>query len=121
MSRFRAMMKTTAARLSALYLMLFTICALVLVFYMTVLPSAHADDTDGDAINEEVESLGQAYQRGGIVGLVRTIDRRARQPGANLYLVSPTPTAASLPAMSRASRPAFCRQRAGQSAPITLR
>ena len=40
------------------------------------------------AVNEEIESIGQAYERGGIAGLVRSIDRRGRQPGAYLYLVA---------------------------------
>mgnify|MGYP001546524167 FL=1 len=35
MATLRAIMKTTAARLSALYLILFAICAVLLVFYMT--------------------------------------------------------------------------------------
>ncbi|MEK1850472.1 MAG: HAMP domain-containing sensor histidine kinase [Phyllobacterium sp.] len=88
MSRFRAMMKMTAVRLSALYLLLFTVCALVLVFYMTSLSVRLLTTQTETAINEEIESIGQAYQRGGIVGLVRSIDRRGRQPGAYLYLVA---------------------------------
>jgi hypothetical protein len=85
MSRFRTMMKMTAVRLSALYLILFTICALVLVFYITSSSVRLLTAQTETAINEEIESIGQAYQRGGIVGLVRTIDRRGRQPGAYLY------------------------------------
>ncbi|MDR6633783.1 signal transduction histidine kinase [Phyllobacterium sp. 1468] len=88
MSRFRAMMKMTAVRLSALYLVLFTICALVLVFYITSSSVRLLTTQTETAINEEIESIGQVYQRGGIVGLVRTIDRRGRQPGAYLYLVT---------------------------------
>ena len=41
-----------------------------------------------ETINEEVQGLGNAYQRGGLPLLVRTIERRARQPGANLYLIA---------------------------------
>jgi signal transduction histidine kinase len=88
MSRFRAMMKMTAVRLSALYLLLFTVCALVLVFYMTSLSVRLLTTQTEAAVNEEIESIGQAYERGGIAGLVRSIDRRGRQPGAYLYLVA---------------------------------
>ncbi len=88
MSRFRAMMKMTAVRLSALYLLLFTVCALVLVFYMTSLSVRLLTTQTETAVNEEIESIGQAYERGGIAGLVRSIDRRGRQPGAYLYLVA---------------------------------
>ena len=80
MSRFRAMMKMTAVRLSALYLLLFTVCALVLVFYMTSLSVRLLTTQTETAVNEEIESIGQAYERGGIAGLVRSIDRRGRQP-----------------------------------------
>ena len=37
MQKLAAIMKTTAARLSALYLLLFAISALILVYYMTSL------------------------------------------------------------------------------------
>ena len=88
MSRFSAMMKMTAVRLSALYLVLFTVCALGLVFYMTSLSVRLLTAQTESAVNEEIESIGQAYERGGIAGLVRSIDRRGSQPGAYLYLVT---------------------------------
>ncbi|EJM98934.1 HAMP domain-containing sensor histidine kinase [Phyllobacterium sp. YR531] len=88
MSRFRSLLKMTAVRLSALYLLLFTICAIGLVFYMTSSSVRLLTSQTETAINEEVEGIGRAYQRGGIAGLVRSIDRRGRQPGAFLYLVA---------------------------------
>ncbi|MEP7456814.1 HAMP domain-containing sensor histidine kinase [Phyllobacterium sp. SB3] len=88
MSRFRSLLKMTAVRLSALYLLLFTICALGLVFYMTSSSVRLLTSQTETAINEEVEGIGRAYQRGGIASLMRSIDRRGRQPGAFLYLVA---------------------------------
>src|SRR5262245_38611748 len=41
-----------------------------------------------DTINEEVQDLGRAYERGGLSLLARVIEVRARQPGANLYLIA---------------------------------
>lgn len=81
-------MKTTAARLSALYLLLFAICATFLVFYMTSLSERMLASQLQETINEEMQGLASAYQRGGLPLLVRTIERRARQPGANLYLIA---------------------------------
>jgi signal transduction histidine kinase len=86
--RLPASFRTTAARLSALYLLLFGICAIGLVFYMTALSVRMLTSQTQDTINEEVVGLANAYQRGGLPLLVRTIERRSRQPGANLYLIA---------------------------------
>lgn len=86
--RLPAIMKTTAARLSALYLLLFMLCAILLVFYMTSLSARMLMAQTQDTINEEVLGLAAGYQRGGIPVLVRVVSQRSRQPGANLYLLA---------------------------------
>lgn len=83
-----SILRTTAARLSALYLLLFAVCAVVLVFYMTSLSARMLTAQTMETINEEVADLGRAYQRGGLPLLVRMVGQRARQPGANLYLIA---------------------------------
>jgi signal transduction histidine kinase len=83
-----AIMRTTAARLSALYFLLFAVIAVILVFYMTSLSVRMLTAQTQDTINEEVLGLDAAYRRGGLPLLVRTITLRARQPGANLYLIA---------------------------------
>ncbi|EFG37569.1 ATPase-like ATP-binding protein [Brucella sp. NVSL 07-0026] len=88
MSRFSALMRTTAARLSALYLLLFAVGAVALVFYMTNLSASILSGQTQQALGEEVASIGKSYARGGIPQLVQTIDYRSRQPGAYLYLVA---------------------------------
>ena len=88
MGRFRAIISTTAARLSALYLLLFTVCAFALVFYMTAQAAKILRTQTETAVTEEVQDLAQVYARGGLSGLVRAIDRRSRVPGANLYLIT---------------------------------
>ncbi len=88
MPRMPAVMRTTAARLTALYLVLFAACALALVFYMTSLSSRMLIAQTRGTIGEEVAGLATAYRRGGLPHLVRVVEQRARQPGANLYLVA---------------------------------
>lgn len=88
LGKLRALLKTTAARLSALYLLLFSVCAVVLVVYMTSLSVRMLTAQTQDTINEEVQDLGRAYERGGLSLLARVIEIRARQPGANLYLIA---------------------------------
>ncbi|RWD55940.1 MAG: HAMP domain-containing histidine kinase [Mesorhizobium sp.] len=85
-----AIMRTTAARLSALYLLLFALCAVLLVFYMTSLSARMLTAQTQETINDEVLGLAQAYQRGGLPVLVRVVENRSRQPGANLYLIADT-------------------------------
>lgn len=88
MASMPAIMKTTAARLTALYLILFALCAFALVFYMTSLSSRMLIAQTRGTIGEEVSGLARAYQRGGLPHLVRVVEQRARQPGANLYLIA---------------------------------
>lgn len=83
-----ALMKTTAARLSAMFLILFALCATVLVFYMSSLSVRMLTTQTQDTIAEEMQVLGRAYSRGGLPLLVRFVETRSRQPGANLYLIA---------------------------------
>jgi signal transduction histidine kinase len=86
--RLPAIMRTTAARLSALYFILFALCATLLVFYMTSLSASMLTAQTMETINEEVQGLDRAYRRGGLPFLVRVVEQRSRQPGANLYLIA---------------------------------
>ncbi|NDV87799.1 HAMP domain-containing protein [Aurantimonas aggregata] len=88
MARLKALMRMTAVRLSAVYLLLFAVCAVVLVFYVTATASNILKSQSRAAIAEEISELAVIYETAGIIGLVRTIDRRARQPGASLYLAT---------------------------------
>jgi signal transduction histidine kinase len=91
MTRLRAMLSTTAVRLSALYLGLFALCAVALVFYVTAISEGMQRDRTQSAIANELRIVAGAYRGGGVAGLVRIIERRSRQPGANLYAIaSPT-------------------------------
>ncbi|WP_422373333.1 ATP-binding protein [Hoeflea sp.] len=88
MSRLRAMLSTTAVRLSALYLGLFALCAVALVFYVTSISVGMQHDRIQRVIGSELRVVAGAYRNNGITGLVRVIERRARQPGANLYAIA---------------------------------
>ena len=81
MQKLAAIMKTTAARLSALYLLLFAISALILVYYMTSLSERMLTSQTRATVEEEVVSLGMAYERGGLARLVRFVTQRSRASG----------------------------------------
>ncbi|MCG6113615.1 MAG: HAMP domain-containing histidine kinase [Mesorhizobium sp.] len=87
-ARLPAIFKTTATRLSALYLLLFALCAAILVFYTTSLSVRMLTTQLQETISGEMPVLGRAYQRGGLPLLVRFVEQRSRQPGANLYLLA---------------------------------
>jgi signal transduction histidine kinase len=88
MNRLRVLFRTTAVRLSALYLLLFSLCAAFLVFYVTAMSQRLLEQQTRDAVTAEVAQIEQIYSRAGVNGLLRTLERRARQPGANLYVIA---------------------------------
>ena len=88
MQRLRALFRTTAVRLSALYLGLFAICAVALVFYVTAISGNLLRAQTQEAVVAEMRFLSRGYQSGGITRLVRMVDRRSRQPGAGLYVIT---------------------------------
>eukprot|EP00913_Durusdinium_trenchii_P021362 g20075.t1 len=82
------MFRSTAVRLSALYILLFALCAAFLVFYVTALSERLLAQQTRQTVQEEVQDIQRAYDRGGVNLLVRIMERRARQPGANLYVIA---------------------------------
>lgn len=91
MSRLRLMFRSTSVRLSALYIILFSLCAAFLVVYVTAMSERILAQQVRDSVNQESADVRGGYERGGLNLLLRTMERRARQPGANLYVIaSPT-------------------------------
>ncbi|MBB3996551.1 sensor histidine kinase [Aureimonas pseudogalii] len=86
--RLRDLTRVTAVRLSAVYLALFAVFAAILLVYVTGTASSILQTQNRETISEEISELGRIYGGTGIAGLVRSIDRRTRQPGASLYLVT---------------------------------
>ncbi|AFL49350.1 signal transduction histidine kinase [Sinorhizobium fredii] len=88
MSKFGVLFRTTAVRLSALYLVLFSLCAVFLVFYVTGMSERFLQQQTREAISVEATQIEGIYERAGVNGLLRSLERRARQPGANLYVIA---------------------------------
>ncbi len=82
------MMRTTALRLSALYILLFGLVATGLSIYITAFSVSLLTEQTEQALREELRRIENAYNYGGLPLLIRTIDYRSRQPGAFLYLVT---------------------------------
>ncbi|WP_175869184.1 sensor histidine kinase [Bartonella gabonensis] len=88
MNRLMNIMRTTALRLSALYILLFGLVATGLSIYMTAFSASLLKEQTEQALHEELKYIENAYNYGGLSLLIRTIDYRSRQPGAFLYLVT---------------------------------
>jgi len=88
LSRVTSLFKVTAVRLSIIYTVIFGVLAVGIVFYMTGATVNVLREQYRASIDEEVTGLARIYRRGGVNSLIRTLDRRARAPGANLYVVT---------------------------------
>ncbi|WP_455479729.1 ATP-binding protein [Bartonella sp. B23] len=88
MNRLINIMRTTALRLSALYILLFGLVATGLSIYITAFSISLLTEQTEQALREELKRIENAYNYGGLPLLIRTIDYRSRQPGAFLYLVT---------------------------------
>ncbi len=86
--RLRLLFKSTAVRLSAVYILLFGLCAAVMVFYVTAVSEDLVLRQTRTSLEQEVAQLDRAFESGGIRRVFNTIERRARQPGANLYVIA---------------------------------
>lgn len=88
MGTFARLIRTTAFKLSALYLAVFAIFAVLLVVYIGHATSRMMRDQLNQTIEAEVKGLSEQYRQGGLRRLATIVERRARQPGASLYLIT---------------------------------
>jgi signal transduction histidine kinase len=64
------------------------LCAVALVFYVTAMAGNLMRSQTQQAVVNELQFLASGYNSGGITRLVRMVERRSRQPGANLYTIA---------------------------------
>lgn len=79
--------RTTAFKLSAIFLAVFTIFAAFLIGYIARNTTAILQSQMLQAVDAELRGMAGQYERGGITRLARFIALRSRQPGASLYFV----------------------------------
>jgi len=88
---FGKLIRTTAFRLTLVYLFLFALFAASLLGYFAWNTRRLITEQITTTVNAEFAELNDLYTRRGLRGLVGAIENRALRPGANLYLVT-TPT-----------------------------
>ncbi len=91
MTAFGKLIRTTAFRLTLVYLLLFALFAASLLGYFAWNTRRMITEQIAQTVQTEFQELNERYERSGLRGLVLSVENRAIRPGANLYLLmSPT-------------------------------
>jgi signal transduction histidine kinase len=85
---FGKLFRTTAFRLTLVYLLLFALFAASLLGYFAWNTRRLITDQIAATVGEEIGLLTGVFNRRGLRGLVFAIENRALRPGSNLYLVT---------------------------------
>jgi signal transduction histidine kinase len=80
--------RTTAFKLTLVYLVVFSIFAVFLLGYFAWNTRRLITEQIHETVDAEITGLSEQYRLGGIRRLVLVIDTRARRPGSSLYLVT---------------------------------
>jgi signal transduction histidine kinase len=85
---FGKLIRTTAFRLTLVYLFLFALFAASLLGYFAWNTRRMITEQITTTVSAEVSEISEIYNRRGLQRLFWTIENRALRPGANLYLVT---------------------------------
>ena len=88
MTAFGKLIRTTAFRLTLVYLFLFALFAASLLGYFAWNTRRLITEQITTTVSAEISEIDAIYTRRGLSGLDRTIGYRSLRPGANLYLVT---------------------------------
>ncbi|MDQ8728583.1 ATP-binding protein [Bradyrhizobium sp. LHD-71] len=88
MTAFGKLIRTTAFRLTLVYLLLFVLFALTLVGYFAWNTRRLVTEQISETVVSETNELIERFESNGLRGLVTAVENRALRPGSNLYLVA---------------------------------
>ena len=89
------LLRTTAFKLTLVYLAIFILFAASLLGYFALNTRRLITEQITSTVDGEINGLSEQYAQGGIRRLVIVVDLRSRRPGSSLYLVT-TPTGEGL-------------------------
>lgn len=81
------MARTTAFKLSAVYLLIFVLFSGIILGYLAWNTRRLLDAQITETIETEINALAEQYRQGGLRRLITVIERRGRQTGTFLYLL----------------------------------
>ncbi len=91
MTALGKLFRTTAFRLTLVYLFVFALFAAFLLVYVAFNMRRLITEQITSTVDAEIGGLAEQYNQGGIRRLVFVIEQRSRRPGSSIYLVtSPT-------------------------------
>jgi len=82
------LLRTTAFRLTLVYLALFALFAALLLFFFALNTRRLLTEQITTSVTTEVAGLHDQYERGGIGRVAAVVEIRSRRPGSSLYLVA---------------------------------
>ena len=88
MTALGKLVRTTAFKLSLVYLIVFTLFAAFLLTYFAWNTRRMITEQITETVNTDVIGLSDQFRIAGLRRLVLIIDNRSRRPGSNLYLVT---------------------------------
>jgi signal transduction histidine kinase len=80
--------RTTAFKLTLVYLTVFALFAAILLIYFALSTRRLVTEQITETVDAEITGLSEQYRQGGIRRLVLIVDNRSRRPGSSLYLVT---------------------------------
>src|SRR6201999_1659340 len=95
MTALGKLLRTTAFKLTLVYLTVFALFAVFLLAYFALNTRRLITEQITQTVDGEITGLSEQYAQGGIRRLVIVVDLRSRRPGSSLYLVT-TPTGEGL-------------------------
>ncbi len=88
MTAFGKFLRTTAFKLTLVYVVVFALFAAFLLGYFAWNTRRLITEQITQTVDAEITGLNEQYRLGGIRRLVFVVDARARRPGSSLYLVT---------------------------------
>src|SRR5262245_42578665 len=91
MTALGKLLRTTAFKLTLVYLTVFALFAAFLLGYFAWNTRRLITEQITQTVDAEITGLAEQYRQGGIRRLVFVVDARSRRPGPSLYPASPSP------------------------------
>src|SRR5258708_16246825 len=88
MTALGKLLRTTAFKLTLVYLTIFALFAAFLLGYFAWNTRRLITEQLTQTVDAEITGLSEQYRQGGIRRLVLIVDSRSRRPGSSLYLVT---------------------------------